>query len=57
MRFDHVGILVEDLDAACAFAREVVQLGEPVDDVDAEAERLPKPATAGGWMLQITEAP
>ena len=57
MRFDHVGILVEDLDAACAFAREVVQLGEPVDDLDAEAERLPKPATAGGWMLQITEAP
>lgn len=29
MRFDHVGILVDDLDAAIAFARDVLQLGEP----------------------------
>jgi catechol 2,3-dioxygenase-like lactoylglutathione lyase family enzyme len=29
MRFDHVGILVNDLEAACAFARDVLQLGEP----------------------------
>ena len=31
MRFDHVGILVEDLAAACAFAREVLALGEPTE--------------------------
>lgn len=31
MRFDHVGILVDDLDAACTFAREVLQLGEPTE--------------------------
>ena len=31
MRFDHVGILVDDLEAACAFAREVLQLGEPTE--------------------------
>lgn len=31
MRFDHVGILVADLDAACAFARDVLGLGEPTE--------------------------
>jgi catechol 2,3-dioxygenase-like lactoylglutathione lyase family enzyme len=31
MRLDHVGILVDDLEAACAFAREVLQLGEPTE--------------------------
>ena len=29
MRFDHVGILVDDLEAAVAFARDVLQLSEP----------------------------
>ena len=31
MRLDHVGILVEDLEAACAFARDVLGLGEPTE--------------------------
>jgi catechol 2,3-dioxygenase-like lactoylglutathione lyase family enzyme len=31
MRFDHVGILVDDIDAAVAFARDVLGLGEPVE--------------------------
>jgi catechol 2,3-dioxygenase-like lactoylglutathione lyase family enzyme len=133
MRLDHVGILVDDLDRASAFATEVLGLGEPtavrveefglsaaffplgagrlellrfdepgdrlppgervrldhfaveVDDLDAEAERLrghgvrfrgpltPEqvqapvemrgrrhlwtvPETAGGFLLQLTEA-
>jgi catechol 2,3-dioxygenase-like lactoylglutathione lyase family enzyme len=29
MRFNHVGILVDDLEAACRFARDVLELGEP----------------------------
>lgn len=29
MRFDHVGVLVADLDGAKAFARDVLGLGEP----------------------------
>jgi catechol 2,3-dioxygenase-like lactoylglutathione lyase family enzyme len=29
MRFEHVGILVDDIDAAVAFARDVLGLGEP----------------------------
>jgi catechol 2,3-dioxygenase-like lactoylglutathione lyase family enzyme len=133
MRFDHVGVIVNDLDAACAFARDVLGLGEPeevrvdeyglsaaffplgagrlelfrfdesgewlepgenvridhiavqVDDLGAEAERLgtqgvrfqgprdpdevrepvemrgrrhlwTQPETAGGFMMQLTEA-
>jgi len=31
MRFDHVGVLVDDLEAAVAFATEVLQLGEPTE--------------------------
>jgi len=31
MRFDHVGILVDDLESAVAFAIEVLQLGEPTE--------------------------
>lgn len=31
MRFDHVGVLVEDLEVACAFARDVLGLGEPTE--------------------------
>ena len=65
MRFDHVGILVDDLEAAVGFARDVLQLGEPdeirADDVQAPLEMRgrrhlwTKPETAGGWMLQLTE--
>src|SRR5688500_1385099 len=29
MRFNHIGVLVADLDAAQAFARDVLGLGEP----------------------------
>jgi lactoylglutathione lyase len=29
VRLDHVGVLVADLEAACAFARDVLELGEP----------------------------
>lgn len=29
MRFDHMGVMVADLDAAVAFARDVLGLGEP----------------------------
>jgi methylmalonyl-CoA/ethylmalonyl-CoA epimerase len=32
MRFDHVGVLVDDLDAAIAFARDVLGLGEPTTE-------------------------
>jgi catechol 2,3-dioxygenase-like lactoylglutathione lyase family enzyme len=31
MRFDHVGVLVSDLEAACTFAREVLGLGVPTE--------------------------
>jgi methylmalonyl-CoA/ethylmalonyl-CoA epimerase len=31
MRFDHVGVLVDDLEAAIAFARDVLGLGEPTE--------------------------
>ena len=34
MRFDHVGVLVDDLEAAKAFARDVLGLGEPAREVD-----------------------
>jgi catechol 2,3-dioxygenase-like lactoylglutathione lyase family enzyme len=33
MRLDHVGVLVDDLPAACAVARDVLGLGEPVTQV------------------------
>lgn len=36
MRFDHIGVLTSDLDAACAFARDVLGLGDPVSDFRAE---------------------
>jgi catechol 2,3-dioxygenase-like lactoylglutathione lyase family enzyme len=39
MRFDHVGILVDDLEAAVAFARDVLQLGEP-DEIRADEHGL-----------------
>ena len=65
MRFDHVGILVDDLETAVAFARDVLHLGEP-DEIRADEHGLTvemrgrrhlwtKPETAGGWMLQLTE--
>ena len=45
MRFDHVGILVDDLESAVAFATEVLQLGEPtevrVDDYGLSAAFFP----------------
>jgi methylmalonyl-CoA/ethylmalonyl-CoA epimerase len=41
MRFDHVGVLVDDLESAIAFARDVLGLGEPtavrVDDYGLSA--------------------
>jgi catechol 2,3-dioxygenase-like lactoylglutathione lyase family enzyme len=33
MRFDHVGVVVEDLESACAFARDVLGLGAPATEV------------------------
>jgi catechol 2,3-dioxygenase-like lactoylglutathione lyase family enzyme len=36
MRFDHIGVLVADLDAAATFARDVLGLGERVGDFRAE---------------------
>src|SRR3954469_15641780 len=36
MRFDHIGVLVADLDAARTFARDVLGLGEPVSEFRAE---------------------
>ncbi len=40
MRFDHVGVLVADLEAAKAFARDVLGLGEPAREVDLPEEGL-----------------
>ncbi len=40
MRIDHVGVLVADLDAARAFARDVLGLGEPLADFRAEEHGL-----------------
>lgn len=34
MRFDHVGVLVADLSAARAFARDVLGLGDPVREAE-----------------------
>jgi glyoxylase I family protein len=36
MRIDHVGVLVSDLDAARAFARDVLGLGDPVSEFRAD---------------------
>jgi catechol 2,3-dioxygenase-like lactoylglutathione lyase family enzyme len=36
MRFDHIGVIVADLDAARSFARDVLGLGEPVADFRAD---------------------
>src|SRR3954462_11803 len=36
MRFDHIGVLVNDLDGACAFARDVLGLGDPVAEFRAD---------------------
>lgn len=40
MRFDHVGVLVEDLEAAKAFARDVLGLGEPAREFEAPEHGL-----------------
>jgi catechol 2,3-dioxygenase-like lactoylglutathione lyase family enzyme len=36
MRFDHIGVIVDDLAAARTFARDVLGLGEPVADFRAD---------------------
>jgi catechol 2,3-dioxygenase-like lactoylglutathione lyase family enzyme len=36
MRFDHIGVIVGDLDAARTFARDVLGLGEPVGEFRAD---------------------
>jgi catechol 2,3-dioxygenase-like lactoylglutathione lyase family enzyme len=36
MRFDHIGVLVADLDGARAFARDVLGLGDPVAEFRAD---------------------
>jgi catechol 2,3-dioxygenase-like lactoylglutathione lyase family enzyme len=40
MRFDHVGVLVGDLDAAKTFATEVLGLGEPAREFEAPEHGL-----------------
>src|SRR3954454_7508374 len=40
MRFDHIGVLVADLDAARTFARDVLALGEPISEFRAEEHGL-----------------
>jgi len=40
MRFDHVGVLVGDLDAAKTFARDVLGLGEPEREFEAPEHGL-----------------
>ena len=40
MRFDHVGVLVPDLEAAKAFARDVLGLGEPEREFEAPEHGL-----------------
>ena len=40
MRFDHVGVLVHDLEAAKAFARDVLGLGEPAAEFEAPEHGL-----------------
>jgi hypothetical protein len=63
MRFDHIGVLTADRDAACAFARDV-QFQDPLDpapiDIPVELRGRrhlwTKPETSGGFMLQLIEA-
>ncbi|MEA2125450.1 MAG: methylmalonyl-CoA/ethylmalonyl-CoA epimerase [Solirubrobacteraceae bacterium] len=40
MRFDHVGVLVDDLEAAKAFARDVLGLGDPAREFEAPEQGL-----------------
>lgn len=40
MRFDHVGVLVGDLEAAKTFARDVLGLGEPAREFEAPEHGL-----------------
>ncbi len=40
MRFDHVGVLVGDLEAAKSFARDVLGLGEPTREVEVPDQGL-----------------
>ncbi len=40
MRFDHVGVLVGDLGAAKAFARDVLGLGDPAREFEAPEHGL-----------------
>ncbi len=40
MRIDHVGVLVADLEAAKAFARDVLGLGDPVAEFEAPEHGL-----------------
>jgi lactoylglutathione lyase len=40
MRIDHVGVLVADLEAAKAFARDVLGLGEPATEFEAPEHGL-----------------
>lgn len=40
MRFDHVGVLVEDLEQAKAFARDVLGLGDPEREFEAPEHGL-----------------
>jgi methylmalonyl-CoA/ethylmalonyl-CoA epimerase len=54
MRFDHVGVLVADLEAAKAFARDVLGLGEPAREVDLPEEGLAAAFFAlGEGMLEV----
>jgi catechol 2,3-dioxygenase-like lactoylglutathione lyase family enzyme len=40
MRFDHVGVLVEDLETAKTFARDVLGLGDPAREFEAPEHGL-----------------
>lgn len=40
MRFDHVGVLVSDLESAKTFARDILGLGEPAAEFDAPEHGL-----------------
>lgn len=54
MRFDHVGVLVGDLEAAKAFARDVLGLGEPAREFDAPEHGLAGAFFAlGGGELEL----
>ena len=54
MRFDHVGVLVAELDAARAFARDVLGLGDPLADFEAPEHGLRGAFFAlGGGRLEV----